>query len=117
MLVSYAWDDIEVFWEIKSSDEVNNREGFANLGYQATKALRFQFQRRFVWYFLLCRTQLKIIQCDQSGMLVSLSANLSDNQTFIKCVLATLTLPDLDLGLPKAPLRTTNDIDQREASP
>ena len=100
----FAWDDVQVLWEVKLSNDINKPQTLSNLILKATEVLRFQWCRHFIIGFLVCGRKLKAARLDRSRILVGLPVNIGGGDgavVFIKSIPATsVTLP-LGLGIPQ----------------
>src|SRR5437773_6032660 len=65
---SPAWEDVQILWELKSSQEPGHSEALGNLILKASEGFRFQWYRRFVLGFLVFGNQMKMFLFDRSAV-------------------------------------------------
>ncbi|KAI9775324.1 MAG: hypothetical protein M1839_001308 [Geoglossum umbratile] len=104
---SFYWEDVQVLWEIKSHSMagIDRRAVWGNLILKATEVLRYQWYRKFVLGFLVCGTDICMLRIDRSRVLVSRTVGIEmspdSTPTLIRCILASLVLPQTALGFPR----------------
>ncbi|KAI9778249.1 MAG: hypothetical protein M1839_008273 [Geoglossum umbratile] len=104
---AFCWEDVQVLWEIKSREiaGINKRVEWGSLILKATEVMQYQWYRKFVLGFLVCGTDIRLFRIDRSCVLVSRSIGLDSSEkpipTLIRCILASLVLPQTALGFPR----------------
>ncbi|KAI9762501.1 MAG: hypothetical protein M1840_001225 [Geoglossum simile] len=97
----FAWDDVQVLWEIKSnSDALNTVPVLSNAILKAAEVLRFQWHRHFVLTFLVCGTSLRVLRCERGCVLVGAPVDFGGNAAvLVKCLIAGLVTGSAGIGL------------------
>ncbi|KAH0562853.1 hypothetical protein GP486_002526 [Trichoglossum hirsutum] len=105
---SFNWEDVRSLCEITSRRvNLNKPLEWGNLILKATEVLRFQWHRKFVIAFWIRGSKMRMFRIDRSYVLVSQPVDIQSDGglTLVKFILASLVLPDKDVGLASDNLR------------
>lgn len=103
----FAMENIGTIVELKSKTSmINETRWLENLNLKATEILRCQFHRRFILGFLVAGSKIRVVLFSREGVFVGAPVNFKDNTVLVRCIAATLSASDIELGLPPEGLFT-----------
>lgn len=106
----FAMEDIRTILDLESKTaSINESKCLDNLTLKATELLGYQFHRRFILGFLVAGNMIQVILLSREGVFVGTPACFMDTTLLVRCLAATLSTSDIELGLPPEGLFTYSD--------
>lgn len=97
----FAMEDIRTVLELKSKTAaINESKCLENLTLKAAELLRYQFHRRFLLGFLVAGNKIRVILFSREGVFMGAPAYFMENTLLVRCIAATVSAADIELGLP-----------------
>lgn len=101
------WEIADTLWELKRGDSlIEDAKVYLDCALKSSEALRYQWSRRFIYYFLHCGKFMRLLRFDRAGLVASKKVDITlEPNLFLHCLLAVFSNKSSELGYPCA-----NDI-------
>lgn len=96
------WEVAHILWELKRSEFFTEEATvYLDCALKATEVLRYQWSRRFIYYFLHCRKFMRLLSFNPAGLFMSERVNItSETEKFLRCLLLVFWNKSNELGYP-----------------
>ncbi len=97
-----TWEVANILWELERSESlIEDATTYLDCALKATEVLRYQWSRRFMYYFLHCGKFMRLLRFNRAGLVASGKVDIiSEPQKFLSCLLSVFSNQASKLGYP-----------------
>lgn len=95
-----VWEIADLLWELKRGDTlIEDAKVYLDCALKASEALRYQWSRRYIYYFLHCGKCMRLMRFDRAGLVASNKFDItSEPNLFLHCLLAVFSSKPASFG-------------------
>ena len=99
-----VWEIADTLWELKRGNSlIEDAKVYLDCALKATEVLRYQWSRRFIYFFLHCGKFMRLLRFDRAGLVASRKVDITlEPNVFLHCLLAVFSNEPSELGYPCA---------------